>query len=507
MTSGLTQVHGLTAVDALVTPATTTSIPENFSTIDSALSYFAKVPLESNIEYVVSLPAGTYALEDQEYSGNIGNVLFTGSKLSIRITSVASSTGSSGSYSVVLNVNASDIGNVASGDYVGFTVTSGGTRPELLLGTFLVTAKNANTITVSLLTKSSVAAPSGNVVVGSGSGWVYKTIVTIDEGFSVTNGGAVTFDSVLFLGTIPFTSTLFVSKNASFEARNSCGFYSMDGGLSATLGGFLNADAGTMGRFGGSSAFAAAYQGSIHIDNFAYGNSSDVATYLLAADDQSEISAWTMLASGFQTGAYAQKNSSITLNGSFFYNGTTGGSAVGRGFIDATGVTMAGSVTTAYSPILNRTGIDGGYISSNDYTPSNNYISEIITATVTSGNALALTTATSKTVTSISLTAGTWVLRGQVDYVLTAATSTLFQSGFSLTTDTLPTQTGGSGLGTDPITSIPLITTLLSATYGQVIKETTLIIGATTTIYLVGQQTFSAGSSSAYGTITAIRVV
>jgi hypothetical protein len=141
------------------------------------------------------------------------------------------------------------------------------------------------------------------------------------------------------------------------------------------------------------------------------------------------------------------------------------------------------------------------------YNAGTDTTGQFITSTVASGSAVALTTATSANVTSISLTAGDWDISGQIDYALIAATSTLFQSGISLTSATLPSQAGGSGLGTDPLAQIPLTTTLLSATYGQGVGPVRLSIAATTTVFLVANQTFSAGSSSAYGTIRARRII
>lgn len=132
-------------------------------------------------------------------------------------------------------------------------------------------------------------------------------------------------------------------------------------------------------------------------------------------------------------------------------------------------------------------------------------IGEIISATVVAGSAVSLTTATGTNVTSIILTGGDWDVSGQVDYVLTGVTATLFQSGISLVSTTLPSQAGGGGLGTDAVVGVPLLTTLLSATYGQGIVPVRISIAVTTTIYLIAQSAFSAGTNSAYGTIRARR--
>lgn len=132
-------------------------------------------------------------------------------------------------------------------------------------------------------------------------------------------------------------------------------------------------------------------------------------------------------------------------------------------------------------------------------------VGEFTTATVASGSAVALTTATGANVTSISLTAGDWDVSGQVDLTLTGATATSHQAAISLTSATLSTQAGGSGLGTDPLASFPIPTTTLSGTLDIAIPPVRLSIAATTTVYLVAQCTFSVGTEAAYGTIRARR--
>lgn len=134
------------------------------------------------------------------------------------------------------------------------------------------------------------------------------------------------------------------------------------------------------------------------------------------------------------------------------------------------------------------------------------YTKGFVTSTVASGSAVSLTSATGANVTSISLPAGDWDISAQVDFALTGATSTSHQSGISLTSATLPTQAGGSGLGTDALAILPMPTTGLSGTLTQAIAQVRLLISATTTVYLVAQAAFSVGSESAYGTIRARRV-
>jgi hypothetical protein len=67
-------------------------------------------------------------------------------------------------------------------------------------------------------------------------------------------------------------------------------------------------------------------------------------------------------------------------------------------------------------------------------------------------------------------------------------------------------QTGGSGIGTDPLVRIPLILSTATTDYGQTLPPVRVSLAATTTIYLVCEATFAAGSVSAFGTIRARRM-
>ncbi len=125
-------------------------------------------------------------------------------------------------------------------------------------------------------------------------------------------------------------------------------------------------------------------------------------------------------------------------------------------------------------------------------------LGEYATATIVSGSAVSLTTATPTDVTSVSLTAGDWEVWGVVDYILSSVTATDFKHGSHSTSATFG--------GQDTFINLPFITTVLSDTLGVVIPRTRYSLSGTTTIYLVAQGTFSAGTLTAYGSIFARRV-
>jgi len=124
-------------------------------------------------------------------------------------------------------------------------------------------------------------------------------------------------------------------------------------------------------------------------------------------------------------------------------------------------------------------------------------IGEYVSAELLFGSATALTTATSKNVTSISLTAGDWDVSGMCGFTL-SNTSTIMQSSISLTSATQDVSNGAyvrlGAAGT------------LIGTYQNALPTTRISIASTTTVYVVAEATFASGSNAAFGRIMARRV-
>lgn len=134
-------------------------------------------------------------------------------------------------------------------------------------------------------------------------------------------------------------------------------------------------------------------------------------------------------------------------------------------------------------------------------------VDQVKTSTVASASAVSETTATPLNVTSLSLEAGDWELSGVVDRTLTGTTASIYGAGISLTSATMPSQAGGSGLGTDAgISQTATFGTALSGGYSTAIPPVTLSVTATTTVYLVAADTFAAGTVAVYGTLRAKRL-
>jgi hypothetical protein len=118
-----------------------------------------------------------------------------------------------------------------------------------------------------------------------------------------------------------------------------------------------------------------------------------------------------------------------------------------------------------------------------------------------------LTSATPANVLSQLLAPGSWLLWGQANFALAAATVTEQRLGISIVSATLPTQPGGGGLGPEGLTISPLIFTLLTNTFSLSCGPVSLVVAVPTTVYLVAQATFSVGSMTAFGTIYALPIL
>jgi hypothetical protein len=172
--------------------------------------------------------------------------------------------------------------------------------------------------------------------------------------------------------------------------------------------------------------------------------------------------------------------------------GTT--SANSAGSLEATNGTFLGTLAVTGASTL--TGGIVGTTAAGNATAGN--LGEYVPSLIASGSAVSLTTATAANVTSISLTAGDWDVGGNVNFTETTSTVTARSAGISTTTATLPTDGSEAYCGVQ--------STLTSEINTISLPRKRINVSSTTTVYLVGSATFSAGTCAGFGTITARRV-
>lgn len=167
--------------------------------------------------------------------------------------------------------------------------------------------------------------------------------------------------------------------------------------------------------------------------------------------------------------------------------------------------TAAGSDTDV-SLYLRTQGTGGVNIQGTGTNDSANtgFVGEFVSASVASGSAVSLTSGITNTVTSISLTAGDWVVWGTVENVPGAGTTTTSIYGGINSAASLPA-TLGSGTG-GTYNGFNNNTTAANSAHTISISSNRFLLSGTTTIYLVANSVFSVSTQKAYGFICARRV-
>ncbi len=128
-------------------------------------------------------------------------------------------------------------------------------------------------------------------------------------------------------------------------------------------------------------------------------------------------------------------------------------------------------------------------------------IGEYISSAIAVGSAVgSLSTGVAKTVTSIALTAGDWDVTGMVQYTAVAVTGTIIQAGITTTTNSFTGSTSGDSNFFTP--------TMPTAACGSslTIPSVRVSLAAPATYYLVQAITFTVGTPTVYGRISARRV-
>lgn len=160
--------------------------------------------------------------------------------------------------------------------------------------------------------------------------------------------------------------------------------------------------------------------------------------------------------------------------------------------------TGTGSAVFNTSPSLTTpviTGISSGV------EPSAGILGQFVSSSVAAGSAVSITTGVAANVTSISLTAGIWLVSGSVGYApagITVITAALGAIG--TTSATLPTAPAAGAEFS--------LTLTFPAGQGPLfpVGMTRLNLASTTTVYLVAVSNFTTSTNAAYGFIGATRI-
>lgn len=157
--------------------------------------------------------------------------------------------------------------------------------------------------------------------------------------------------------------------------------------------------------------------------------------------------------------------------------------------------------TVKWRPVQTRPGQPQRIGVTVKYVPlsTSGYVGEAARSFLSFGSRNALVNATPETITSIAMTAGDWDVSAICGFGGAALTGTALYAGISPTTNVLPSDYG------DNIWDTGLMPTANASSY-IVIPSYRVSLSVSATYYMVAQANFTAGSTGAFGRISATRV-
>jgi hypothetical protein len=167
------------------------SVSTPWLTLNKALTYLDDYLIAPGTTVTIQIGDGTYnwtATDTIDHPNGERINIVGENTYDISLTSIQSSSGPAGAWSVIINV--SSVANAAVNDYllIPYNV-SGGIRPETLAGCWIITNVDAvNTRLTVTSTNQHTSAPSGAV---AGTVTIVKTVIEYDgcDGISVSENG------------------------------------------------------------------------------------------------------------------------------------------------------------------------------------------------------------------------------------------------------------------------------------------------------------------------------
>lgn len=363
-------------IDADITVTVDPSGSAHFTTIAAALAALERCLIVNNAVVTLSI-SGKHTISTPITDAKLLSSprvrlqgAFDGDK---SVTSIASSSGSVGAWSVVLNLDSAT--GIAVGDYLYVRTATGGTSPNALVGCHRVTAVSGSTVTIA--SKHKTAAPSGAVTT---TARLIKTVITCNEcdGLDLCNGGFSGISDLVFAfsGT---TNRTGLSVDYGADARYQRGGKAQIGNGAVTMyTGIVGFTRGVV--IGSGTTFIVDYgltvsgcTTGIVVDN---GTADLQAVAITGCSKGLHVESGRAVACsatvyGCTDGSVASRAGSIRFSyfaetGDAVIDGcTTGLTASHYGYISATGVTFNANTTNA-SPAIDTVGNMGGYIDTVD---------------------------------------------------------------------------------------------------------------------------------------------
>ena len=408
--------------------------------------------------------AGTYTV-----TGGSGKVFTFNNTLTITNTDGITATFPTTSFTAART----DLGQTFSGanTFTGtasdVSLTVSGTQPAA------VSSGNGTAATTAMV----VSAPAGGDTSGTGANarGGNGATVTVTGG----NGGQQT-------GASSGTARGGTGGSLTYTAGNG-------GNATAVTGTIAGGGAGTINFTGGTGGTSATSTGGAGGGGTMAGGVGGVTT---AAAVSGAGGSYTI--TGGAGGANSNAAGTSGAGGGIIIDAGAAGTASGGATTGNNGSMLIGGTNATAVTIGNATGKVVLFGTKAADSAASGQYGEIISSLVAIGSPVSLTSATAANITSISLTAGDWDVEGNCNFKATTATVTATQCGISSTSATLPVD------GSEVYSGVQV--TVISENDSVTLPRKRISISATTTVYMVGQSTFSAGTVGGFGAMTARRV-
>ena len=420
--------------------------------------------------------------------GTNGGLLYNNSGVVGSLTSIGTSylpIGTSGATLGLLNANLTFGGNDTFSNTIAGNIS--GTAANITATSNTTLTSLSNLATVGTITSGTWNA---SVVAGQyGGTGVANTGKTITLGGNLTTSGA-------FASTFNMTGT----TNVTFPTSGTLA--TVSGALTPSSVASSGAVSGTTANFTGAAAFGSAAQATIDTSGNIQttGNISDISTTgnaVLVAQGHEQSGGGALLKLRDDTmGIFGYVGQNSVIQGGTSYNQLTitNPQTSGTVCIASNG---GGSATanTNCDLLDDATGVINIRGTKTNNAAAAGYVGEMIESTLAAGSAISLATNTQTTITSISLTAGDWDVRGVVDYVSSTGTNYLAAINTVASFPVAPAGNSYSGITFATAAPSPFLS----------VGPTRILLSTTTTVYLMAYCTFGT-SCSAYGYIGARRM-
>jgi hypothetical protein len=195
----------LTVLNAVIGYSTNTTIRVavlggNFTTLSAALDSLKYKFISNDITVTIEIDDGTFSADAMQVlmHRDVQRILIKGKNCYFKsMTSVQSSSGSSGNYSIIINIDS--IANITIGNYVIIYNPSGGTNPDRIAGCHVVTDVDVPNTRITITSKNLTGVPTGAVIANVA---VIKTILQYasSSGIAIAPNTHLTMQNVVLLG-------------------------------------------------------------------------------------------------------------------------------------------------------------------------------------------------------------------------------------------------------------------------------------------------------------------